>query len=257
MTAAASMGKWPAVPTWADSTAVLVVIVALWQLLATLGGEHLITTPLDNLRHAVTMAGQSRFWPHAQETLAAYAAAAAIAVVGGIGIGVLLGAHRLTGEVGEPIFVALYSIPKVTLYPILLLTFGLGIKAKIAFGALHAIIPIVIFTLNAVRQVRRSWLRSGQAMSLSPWQTVRYIIVPATLPEIFSGVRIGLSLALLGTMLAELFASKRGLGLLLMAAIDSNDGQTIMALALMITAFALALYMAMLAIDRRLHQHAR
>lgn len=254
MTAATTTAKWPGVPSWADSAAVLVVIIALWQLLALFGGDQLITTPFDTLRQAMTMAAQSRFWPHAQETLTAYAAAAAIAVIGGVAIGVLLGAHRLTGEVGEPLFVALYSIPKVTLYPILLLTFGLGIKAKIAFGALHGIIPIVIFTLNAVRQVRRSWLRSGQAMSLTPWQTVRYIIIPATLPEIFSGVRIGLSLALLGTMLAELFASKRGLGFLLMAAIDSNDGRTIMALALMITAFALALNMTMLAIDRRLHQ---
>ena len=251
---AAAPGKWAESSHWIDSLGVLIVILALWQLIAVFGGDHLMTTPLDTVKHAISMGEQARFWPHARETLTAYAAAAAIAVIGGVAIGVLLGAHRLTGEVGEPLFVALYSIPKVTLYPILLLTFGLGIKAKIAFGSLHGIIPIVIFTLNAVRQVRRSWLRSGRAMSLSPWQTVRYIIIPATLPEIFSGVRIGLSLALLGTMLAELFASKRGLGFLLMAAIDSNDVRTIMALALMITTFALVLNISMLAIDRRFHQ---
>src|SRR5690606_25598210 len=137
--------------------------------------------------------------------------------------------HRLTGDVVEPIFVALYSIPKVTLYPVLLLTFGLGIQAKIAFGALHGIIPIVIFTLNAVRQVNRTWLRTGRAMSLTPLQTVRHIIIPATVPEIFSGLRVGIALTLLGTMLGELFASQRGLGFLLMTAIDVHDTKTIMA----------------------------
>ena len=221
-------------------------------MLAIWGGEQVITAPLETVKQAMLMAEQSKFWPNARETLTAYGLAASDCCD-------RRRQHRHLarcapaqfGDVGEPLFVAMYSIPKVTLYPVLLLTFGLGIKAKIAFGALHGIIPIVIFTLNAVRQVRKSWLRSGRAMSLTPLQTVRYIIIPATLPEIFSGVRIGLSLALLGTMLAELFASKQGLGFLLMAAIDVNDVRTIMALALMITAFALLLNGVLLAIDRR------
>jgi len=72
-------------------------------------------------------------------------------------------------------------------------------------------------------------------------------------PEIFSGLRIGGSLTLLGTMLGELFASQRGLGFLLMTAIDIHDVKTIMALALLITIFAVLVNTAMLAIDRRLH----
>ena len=66
----------------------------------------------------------------------------------------MLGAHRLSGEVAEPILVALYSIPKITLYPVILLLFGLGISAKIAFGVIHGIIPVAIFTMNAVRNIR-------------------------------------------------------------------------------------------------------
>ena len=66
----------------------------------------------------------------------------------------MLGAHRLSGEVTEPILTALYSIPKITLYPVILLLFGLGISAKIAFGVIHGIIPVILFTMNAVRNIR-------------------------------------------------------------------------------------------------------
>ena len=131
-------------------------------------------------------------------------------------------------------------MPKITLYPVILLLFGLGMPAKVAFGALHGIIPVVLFTMNAVRNVNRSYLRAGRALRLTPAQTAWFVLVPATLPEIFSGLRIGFSLTLLGTMLGELFASQRGLGFLLMTAIDLHDVKTILAIAMLISIFAVA-----------------
>jgi NitT/TauT family transport system permease protein len=80
------------------------------------------------------------------------------------------------------------------------------------------------------------------------------IMVPATVPEIFTGLRIGFSLTLLGTMLGELFASQRGLGFLLMTAIDLNDVQTILAIAVLISLFAVITNSILLAIDRRLRR---
>ena len=166
----------------------------------------------------------------------------------------LLGGHRLSGEVAEPILVGLYSLPKITLYPVILLLFGLGMSAKVAFGALHGIIPVVLFTMNAVRNVNRTYLRAGRAMRLTPAQMGWHILIPATLPEIFTGLRIGFSLTLLGTMLGELFASQRGLGFLLMTAIDLNDVQTILSIAVLISIFAVGANSILLAIDRRLHR---
>jgi NitT/TauT family transport system permease protein len=91
-------------------------------------------------------------------------------------------------------------------------------------------------------------------MRLTPAQTAWFVLVPATLPEIFSGLRIGFSLTLLGTMLGELFASQRGLGFLLMTAIDLHDVKTILAIAIFISIFAVALNSVLLAVDRRLHR---
>lgn len=231
-----------------------VTLLVAWQILHQWAGDTALTAPLPTLEYMWEMIGQKRFLPHLRETGLAFLQALAISVLGGVGIGVLLGGHRLSGEVAEPILVGLYSLPKITLYPVILLLFGLGMAAKVAFGALHGIIPVVLFTMNAVRNVNRTYLRAGRAMRLTPAQTGWYILVPATLPEIFTGLRIGFSLTLLGTMLGELFASQRGLGFLLMTAIDLNDVQTILSIAVLISLFAVGANSILLAIDRRLHR---
>ena len=206
---------------WRDPILVAISLVALWQVLHEIAGDSAVTAPAPTLAHLWEMIG-----------------------------------HKLTGEVAEPILVALYSVPKITLYPVSLLLFGLGMPAKVAFGALHGIIPVVLFTMNAVRNVNRTYLRAGRAMRLTPAQTGWYVLVPATIPEIFSGLRIGFSLTLLGTMLGELFASQRGLGFLLMTAIDLHDVKTILSIAVLISVFAIASNAALLAIDRHLHRGA-
>ena len=164
----------------------------------------------------------------------AFALGYALAVALGLAIGFWLGLHRLSGEVLEPMVVAIYSLPKVTLYPILLLAFGLGMSAKIAFGTLHGVIPIILFTLAAVRNVRPILIKTGRALKLTPMQMVRSILFPAALPEIFTGLRVGFSLTLIGTLLAEMFASQRGLGFLLMNGIGLHNVELIMAITFMI-----------------------
>ena len=239
-----------------DPILVAIGLVALWQVLHQIAGDSAVTAPAPTLSHLWEMIGQARFLPHLRETGLAFLQALAISCIGGVLIGVVLGGHRLTGEVAEPILVGLYSVPKITLYPVILLLFGLGMPAKVAFGALHGIIPVVLFTMNAVRNVNRTYLRAGRAMRLTPAQMAWRILVPATMPEIFSGLRIGFSLTLLGTMLGELFASQRGLGFLLMTAIDLHDVKTILAIAVLISAFAVLANAALLAIDRHLHRGA-
>ncbi len=129
------------------------------------------------------------FQVHLTESMKAFAAALAIAVGSGLVIGFSLGFHKLAGEVCEPMLVALYSIPKITLYPILLLAFGLGMPAKIAFGAIHGIIPVALFTINAVRNVKPVLIKTGRVHRLGAVETARVILFPAALPEIFTGLR--------------------------------------------------------------------
>jgi NitT/TauT family transport system permease protein len=150
--------------------------------------------------------------------------------------------------------VAFYSIPKVTLYPVILLLFGLGVSAKIAFGAIHGIIPVALFAMNAVRNIRSVHVRAARAMRLTPLQIATYVLVPAALPEIIAGFRIGFALTLLGTLIGEMFASQRGIGYMLVQAMETNDIGTIMALALLLGTIATAVSWALLRLDRSLNE---
>src|SRR4051795_4936324 len=123
---------------------------------------------------------------HLRDTLDGFAIAFALSVAMGLAAGFWLGFDRLSGVALEPMIVTLYAIPKLTLYPILLLAFGLGISAKIAFGVLHGVIPILLFTQAAVRNTRPILLKTGRVLRLTPTQMVRSILFPAALPEIFT-----------------------------------------------------------------------
>ncbi|HEX2116801.1 MAG TPA: ABC transporter permease [Alphaproteobacteria bacterium] len=232
----------------------LLGIFAVWQGLYMLTGDVALRSPIQTITYAADLFTRPAFWPNLMETVKAFASALAIAVTMGITIGMALGLNRLAGDVFEPVLVAVYSIPKVTLYPILLLAFGLGISAKIAFGAIHGIIPIALFTINAVRNVRPVLIKTGRVMKLSPWRMVWRVLFPAALPEIFTGLRIGFALTMIGTVLGEMFASQRGLGYMLMNAIGLHNVDVIMAITLLLTVFAASVSALLLAIDRKLHR---
>jgi NitT/TauT family transport system permease protein len=159
--------------------------------------------------------------------------------------------HRRSGNVAEPILVTLYSLPKVTLYPVVLLIFGLGISARIAFGIMHGIFPVILFAMNAIRNIKPAVLRSAAVFNLSTGQTVYTIIMPAALPGIMTGVRIGMSVTLLGVLVGEMFAAKQGLGFRLMNAIGTHDIPAIMAIATLLTVFALSVNAALVFIGNR------
>jgi len=241
-----------------DGLILLGVLILIWQGLHEWAGDVALTSPRATIAHALSLLEtpftSRRFWPHAIESLRALGLALAIASIGGLGLGVWLGAHRLSGAVAEPLLIALYSIPKVTLYPLILLIFGLGLSAKVAFGAIHGVIPVAIFTLNAVRAIKPVHFKTARALRLDPWSAFATVWLPAALPGVVTGQRVGFSLTLLGVLIGEMFASQRGIGFLIMNAIGLNDVRQIMALVLMIAVVAVGVNAALLALERRLNR---
>lgn len=237
-----------------DTLLVILAILAVWQVLHWLAGDVAISSPWATLQRLAELLADPRFWPNVWETLHAFGLALLYALLGGLIIGVVLGGHRLSGEVAEPILVALYSIPKITLYPVILLFFGLGMPAKVAFGTIHGIIPVVIFTMNAVRNIAPVYLRTARSLRMGPLETGWRVLLPATVPEIVSGFRIGFALTLLGTLIGELFASQRGLGFLIIRSMERHDVPTLLAVALLLFVFATLTSWLLLALDRHLHR---
>ena len=239
------------------NTLVLIAgLLVVWQLIYSIVGDVAMRSPWQTLRYTASFVQTELFWTHFPNTLQAFAVALLIAVAFGLAIGFALGLHRLSAEAMEPMLVALYSIPKITLYPIILLAFGLGMSAKIAFGAIHGVIPVALFTLNAVRGTKPILLKTGRVLKLSPPAMVRSILFPAAVPEIFTGLRVGFSLTLIGTVLGEMFAAQHGLGYLLMNAIGLYNVDVIMSVTFLLVVFAAGVNGVLLAIDRRLHFRA-
>jgi NitT/TauT family transport system permease protein len=242
----------PAGPILRNTLRLIIAVLTGWQALYWIVGDVALRSPLQTFAFTRRFMSTPQFAAHLAETSEALGLALLIAVACGLSIGFALGASRFLGDVLEPVLVALYSIPKITLYPILLLAFGLGMASKVAFGAIHGVIPVALFTITAVQNVKPIYLKTGQVMALGPFDMIVRIILPAALPEIFAGLRIGLSLTLIGTLLGEMFASQRGLGFLLMSAIGLHNIDLIMALTLLLTLFAGAASVVLLAFNRRL-----
>jgi NitT/TauT family transport system permease protein len=239
-----------------DTMLLIVGLLVLWQAGSMLLGHEALPSPAATVMKLASILGDSDFPAHAWETARAFVTALVIALCSGLAIGLALGANRLSGEVAEPLLVGLYAIPKITLYPVILLLFGLGISAKIAFGVIHGVIPVIVFTMNAVRNIKGVYFRAARTMRLSLMQTAVTIVVPAAMPEIISGFRVGFALTLLGTLIGEMFASQRGIGYMLVRAMETNDTLTVMALAFLLVVLATAASTALLALDRRLHKRA-
>jgi NitT/TauT family transport system permease protein len=236
---------------WRDPLLLIVILLAGWQLLYLAVGDVGLSSPARTLTAVSRMVADPRFVPHISETLLAFLQAFAIALAIGLLIGLMLGASRLIGEVAEPILVALYSIPKVTLYPVILLVFGIGMPAKVAFGAIHGIVPISLFAMNAIRNINPVHLRTARVLRLSPGETAGKILLRAALPEIVSGIRVGFSLTLIGTLLGEMFGAQRGLGFLLMQAMSLHEMERIMSITLLLVVFAASVNAALLSLERR------
>jgi NitT/TauT family transport system permease protein len=238
----------------ADLLAMIGLLLLLWQLLHAAVGETALPAPMPTLSYLAWLVTTARFADNAAATATAFAFALILAYGIGLAIGVWMGAHRLSGAVGEPILVALYSLPKITLYPVVLLIFGLGVSGKTAFGALHGVLPVALLTMAAIRNISPVYLKTARSMKLSGWQTVMMVLFPATLPEVVSGLRIGLTVTLLGVLLAEMFAAKQGLGFLIMNAMSLLQTQEMIAVAVLLFVFAALANALLLWIEHRLHR---
>ena len=237
-----------------DGALFTLAVLLLWELLYRVVGSAGLSSPLTTFAAVVHLLSSGAFWKNVSATADAFALAVVFSLAGGLAIGLLLGLSRFAGDVFDPILNALTAIPKITLYPVILLFFGLGMEAKVAFGTIHGIFPVIILTMNGVRNISPVVRKAALAMRLTPAQTIRTVLLPAALPEIVSGMRIGVSLALLGTLIGELFASDRGIGFMLIQSVEHSDVPTTMAITVLLFAVAVVGGMAMLRVDRRLHQ---
>jgi len=144
------------------------------------------------------------------ETLAGFA----IAAVGGIALSLAIFYSRIFERAVYPLLVATQTVPKVALAPLLVLYLGYGFAPKCFLALLLAFFPIVISTVIGLQALDKAMVNLVRSMGANEWQTFYKIRLPAALPSIFGGLKVGISLAVIGAVIGEYVAAERGLGYL-------------------------------------------
>jgi len=236
----------------ADPLLLIAASLLLWQAIGTWTQGVAVSLPLATFRYVGELVLTTRFWENVGATAGAFAMAFALSASCGLLLGLVLGLRRFAADVAEPVLAGFYTIPKVTLYPVVLLIFGLGISAKVAFGVMHGLVPVTMFTLAAIRGLPPVLSRAARSMQLSPAQTMRWVLLPACLPQIVAGLRLGFSLSLLGVLIGEMFSSQRGLGFLLVSGLAQNNVKLSTSVVLIIVIFAIVANTLMLRLSRHM-----
>jgi len=234
-----------------DTAVLTLLILALWQAIGSWTQGVAISPPFQTLAYLFDLFRTPMFWDNAWATLYAFVMAYVLSSLIGLGLGLIFGVHRFTGEVAEPILAGFYTIPKVTLYPVVLLIFGLGLSAKVAFGVMHGLVPMTLFTLGAVRSLSPVLIRTAKVLRLSPVRTMLWVLLPACLPDVVNGLRISFSLTMLGVLIGEMFSSQRGLGFLLVNGMAQHNVPLSTAVVLTIVVVAIAANTLMLRLGRQ------
>jgi NitT/TauT family transport system permease protein len=154
------------------------------------------------------------FFCHLGRTLYEIGIGLAIGGLTGLLAGFALGGSRLLRRAYEPLLYYLGPTPKIIFFPMMIMWFGVGPGSKIAMGAISCFFPIALNVAAGMRQIDPVLIRVGRSFRASGWQMATKIYLPAMRHPVINGVRIGLGVALIGTLLAETKLSNRGVGFL-------------------------------------------
>lgn len=159
----------------------------------------------------------NRLLPALATTLEGLAVGFTIAATAGIVIGFAMARIRLVDLVLDPYVSALYATPRIALIPLLVLWFGVNFELRVTVVVLSAVFPIIINVYTGAKNVDVELLETASAFAATRWQQLRTVVVPASLPFMFAGLRIGVARSLIGVTVAEMTAAITGTGALLIA----------------------------------------
>jgi ABC-type nitrate/sulfonate/bicarbonate transport system permease component len=194
--------------------AFLLGLLTLWYLATTKWGvSHLLLpNPVAVWHQFVDVLVSGEFLPDLRVTLTELAVAFALSSTTGITLGYLISRSQYVIRVFEPLLAGIYSIPIILFLPLYVLFFGLGPASKIALGTTISFFPIVLSTIAGFGYVDRMYVVAARSMGASDYQLFRHVLLPAALPVILTGLRMGFTVALLSILGSETIASLAGLG---------------------------------------------
>lgn len=194
-----------------------VVIIALWEgIVRVFNVSHTVfPTASDVGRYLFTNLIDGTFISHFKITFVETIGGFLIGSISGILLGVLVAEIRWINKLIYPYILATQAIPKVALAPLFLIWFGFGISSKIALAVTMVFFPVLINTVTGLDNVNKSQIKLMQAYSATPWQILRRVKLPSSLPYIFAGLEIAIVLSIVAAVVSEFVGANAGLGYLI------------------------------------------
>jgi ABC-type nitrate/sulfonate/bicarbonate transport system permease component len=191
------------------------VVIVSWELISQLG---LVKKVLISSPSAIVQVAMQDFfvtgyiYPHLAISFYEYLIGFGLAAVTGIVLGLLLGMNRRLQYLMEPWLDAIYATPTVAFVPLIIIILGIGLTQKVFVVWLEAIFVIVVTVMAGVHAADQRHLDTARSFRASKWLRFRSVILPTSVPFILTGMRLGATRALVGVVVAELFASNAGIG---------------------------------------------
>jgi ABC-type nitrate/sulfonate/bicarbonate transport system permease component len=180
------------------------------------------------------------------------ASAYALSLVFGAAIGLAIGSTTLSRQALFPLILLLYAIPQVSFIPLFVLMFGIGAASKVAFGFSHGIFPIIVAVVGGMKNVPALYVRGARSMGVSRLGIIRHVIFPTIAPSFFVGLRLAMTMTLLGVILAELYVSTAGIGYFTRMFAENYNPAPLFALIGSLAAIALTFNGCVRLVERRL-----
>jgi len=174
-----------------------------------------------------------------------------IAAAAGIACGTVIAQFRVVEQTLYPYLVALQTLPKIAIAPLLIVWLGFGLTSKVVIAALVAFFPVLVNVIVGLKTVDASKLDLMRSLDANRWQTFRYVTFPNALPFVFAGLDIAIVFSVLGAIVGEFVGSQRGLGNLILQFHTSLDMAGMFAVLLLLAALGVGLHLAIQAIQRR------
>ncbi len=251
--------RWPLPRRLGVSLLTLCALLALWWLVARLGliSPLFLPPPAQVLKQFATLAGPQGFmdatlWQHLAASLQRILIALIAAAFFGVTVGIAMGLSPTLRGMLDPLIELYRPVPPLAYLPLMVIWFGIGETSKVLLIYLAIFAPVAMATLAGVQGAKQVRLRAARALGANRWQVLWYVIVPGALPDILTGLRIGLGVGWSTLVAAELIAATRGVGFMVQAAGEFLATDVVLAGILVIALIAFTLELGLRALQRRL-----
>ena len=219
----------------------ILVGLVIWEILTRLllENELLIPPPTSVIRSFWNLTFSGQLNKHFAATLIEFSYGFTTACIVGIVIGYFMGMHKWFDEIMDPWIATLYSIPRITVVPLIIIWFGIGMISKVIVVFKITAVAIILNTAAGIKNLDPVWLELAKSLRLSTWETTYKIRFPGALPYIITGMRLGVGRALLGVVVAELMAANAGLGYMLRDSSETWDSPKLFVTVILLAAIGL------------------